>query len=646
MVDKVAELLTSFRPEWCTLTIPTQLLAEIVSDLKVLRSAYLKARLLDDSGPTAHANQLLGGEEGARFRREFLFVDAVVRHRVAWLALDCGELRHVAVFGGNNVGKSTIINILGATPIAVTSPEGGHTHHAEVFVVAELPLFGQNPYAFDGFTQVAPEELAGLEFHRFARSRIAGVALPPDVAIWDTPDCDAVGSSRYLTSVVEAVAAADLVLYVTTGEHYAVEHLAEWVFLLHDVGLPLVECINKTRERDQQLVIDGQTTRIFPLVAERLGLPAPTPPIVALRYFAEGEESDLWGPMHPEATKLREIVLSAVRQNDRAASGRAALDFAVRRIGRVLEPVRMELAARQSWNEDVRRAVEGFVAAYERHYLISPAVIEPFSRLNLAILELLDPNIRGLKETMAAVRWVTRWPSRMILAIGRQLYRTLFLDGSAAPDDPMAPELRAYSDAHVELLSGLGRRIDIERAAPRHHPFWDNLAAAWQDQLNQLSAAFGTAIEAQMRRTDEEIKRAAADIYTTLAERPTTLNLLRSARVVANVGGALVGIFLPHHGILFDLLEEAIVAPAMMSATEAATSAFAQNHVSRRKAQIVEKLLNEAREVAETLYGTPLHTVADTAMAQAGALDVGPEILERLPAKLRQMQSWFSESAA
>ena len=71
----------------------------------------------------------------------------------------------------------------------------------------------------------------------------------------------------------------------------------------------------------------------------------------------------------------------------------------------------MELAARQSWSEDVRRAVDGFVAAYERHYLISPSVIEPFSRLNLAILELLDPDIRGLKETMAAVRWVRSMPA-------------------------------------------------------------------------------------------------------------------------------------------------------------------------------------------------------------------------------------------
>ena len=52
------------------------------------------------------------------------------------------------------------------------------------------------------------------------------------------------------------------------------------------------------------------------------------------------------------------------------------------------------------------------------------------------------------------------------------------------------------------------------------------------------------------------------------------------------------------------------------------------------------------RAVAATLYEMPLDTVADAAMTQAGALGVGPEILERLPARLRQMQTRFSGGAA
>ncbi|MBV9014056.1 MAG: hypothetical protein JO058_00200 [Alphaproteobacteria bacterium] len=90
---------------------------------------------------------------------------------------------------------------------------------------------------------------------------------------------------------------------------------------------------------------------------------------------------------------------------------------------------------------------------------------------------------------------------------------------------------------------------------------------------------------------------------------------------------------------MFDLLEEAIIAPAMMSATEAATSAVAQNHVRRRKAQILENLLREVRAMVAKVYETPLYAIGEAAMMRTGALGVGPEIVERLPRRLQEMQA-------
>jgi len=620
-----------------------QLLADIVADLAALRAAYDRAGLLENELGIGAARSSVGSpgrEIAERFRRDFLLLDALVRHRVAGLAVDRGALRHVAVFGANNVGKSTVVNILMGAAIAETSPEGGHTRHAEVFVAAGPPLFGENPYAFRGFVQTALAALAGSGFDRYARVPAVGPLWPSHIAIWDTPDCDAVGSSRYLAAVVEAVAAADVVLYVTSGEHYAVEHVVEWVFRLHEAGLPFVECINKTRQRDRQRVIDGQTERIFPLMAERLGIAAPQPPIIALRYLSEGEDSALWGPAHPEAARLRELAIAAAAQADRVEAGRAALAFVRSHLDAALQPVRLEAEARRRWAVAVDAAAAAFVRAYERGYLTSTSVIEPFSRLNLAILELLDPEIPGLKETMAAIRWVTRWPSRLLLTIGRRVFSALFRgNGGGGAGEPLAPELKAYSEAHVEILSGLGRRIDVERRPPHHHPFWDSLATAWEEQLARLSAEFGTALELGMKRTEEEIRQAAADIYTTLKQRPATLRLLRGARVAANVGGALVGIVLPHHGVLFDLVEEAIVAPAMISATEAATSAVAESQVARRKERIIERLRAEARAIAARLYQEPLQQLGETAMAQAGSLGLGEEVADRLTENLLRMQS-------
>ena len=96
--------------------------------------------------------------------------------------------------------------------------------------------------------------------------------LPPDVVLWDMPDCDATGSRTYMDAVVEAVTVADVVIYVTSVERYAVAHLLEWVFLLHDAGIDVVECLNKTRRREQERVIAHQRCTHFPELARRLGL--------------------------------------------------------------------------------------------------------------------------------------------------------------------------------------------------------------------------------------------------------------------------------------------------------------------------------------------------------------------------------------
>ncbi len=619
---------------------PEQLLADIVADLAALRAAYGRYGLFGDIVAGSSAARLLGGgEDVGRFRRLFLMLDALVRHRVARLVADGGALRHVAVFGGNNVGKSTVVNILAEGAVAGVSPEGGYTRHPQVFAAPPTRLFGDNPYAFRGFTAVEARLMPDAGGDCYVVTRLDHAAMPADVALWDMPDCDAVGSARYAGAVVETVAAADVLVYVTSIEKYTVEQLVEWLFQLHDAGIPIVECLNKTARKDRATVVRRQKDFVFPTMARQLGLPAPEPRIVALRNMVEGEESDLWGPEHPEAGQLREEVLSALAKADHTAAGHRALTCVLRRLDDGLVPLRMEIAARQHWTEAVGVAVEGFVTSYQRGYLTSETVIEPISRLNLQILELLDPDIPGLKQTMAAIRWVTRWPARLILAIGRSVFSVLFNNG-AGNDVPLPPELKAYSQAHVQLLNALGRRIEAERASPRHHPFWDALAEEWQAQLQDLTTKFGARIAAHMRRTEAEIKAAARDIVATLEQRPATLKALQGARVAANVGGALVGIFLPIKGsFVFDLIEEAVITPTMISAAEAATSTLAQRYVTGRRDEVVEKLKRDAHDIAETLYAEPLLTLAEGAMARAGALGVDREILERLPGNLRQLQA-------
>jgi hypothetical protein len=73
------------------------------------------------------------------------------------------------------------------------------------------------------------------------------------------------------------------------------------------------------------------------------------------------------------------------------------------------------------------------------------------------------------------------------------------------------------------------------------------------------------------------------------------LNTLRGVRVTANVGGALVGFILPGHGgVVLDLLEELVIAPALVTGVEAVTTGAVESFVRGRKAHLVEQLKRDA----------------------------------------------------
>src|SRR5436305_894816 len=102
----------------------TDLLDSAAADFATLRGAYARAGLFNDAATAARTEAcraLLGtGDDAYRFRRLFLLADALVRNRVgravyAGVAPQTGpRARHVSVFGGNNAGKSTVVNILAA----------------------------------------------------------------------------------------------------------------------------------------------------------------------------------------------------------------------------------------------------------------------------------------------------------------------------------------------------------------------------------------------------------------------------------------------------------------------------------------------------------------------------------------------------
>jgi hypothetical protein len=613
------------------------LFSRLVADLAAVHDAYERAGLLADTGPGSLAWTLLGGGEDAdRFRREALLVDALIRNRVARLVLDRRGPRHIVVFGGNNVGKSIVVNILAAASVAGTSPEGGHTRHAEAFSTVSTPLFAWNPYAFTRFRQIPADRLPADRFDCYAVIPIDAGALPDDVVLWDSPDCDSIGSTRYLATVIEAAAVADVVVYVTSIEKYAVADLVEWLFELSDAGIAIVECLNKTSRKDRPQVIRKQTDDVFPAVSRRLNLPSPALRVVALRYMTDGEESDLWGADHPEAAELRQAVLAKLAAHDEMAQARAALQSVLRRVERVLEPARVEWSVRSTWNATVRTAVAAFVASYETEYLTSSAVIDPFKKLNAELLELLNPDIPHLSEVIRRLRAVQRIPTGLL----RAAWRLVSERGEAAKEARLTPELRAYATAHRALLASLQESIETERRVPRHHPFWDRLAEQWERQTARFAEEFGQAAITHMAQTDAEVRAAAKDILQALQQRPNMLMLLQTVRVSTDIGGLLIGFVLPGHGtIVHDLLLDIVIAPAMLGATGFAAEYAVEGYIAQRRGEIVEKLRADAREMAALLYIKPLDAVGEAVMKMVGTLGLERDLLDRIPVNLLRLQS-------
>jgi hypothetical protein len=106
------------------------------------------------------------------------------------------------------------------------------------------------------------------------------------------------------------------------------------------------------------------------------------------------------------------------------------------------------------------------------------------------------------------------------------------------------------------------------------------------------------------------------------------------------MAGAMLGFVIPHSGgVVPDLLEELVLVPTMMTGVEAVATGAVESFVNDRRARLVEKLRQDARIIAAQLYRDPLLEVANIAMKKTGILGVEKEIIERLPALLKQLQT-------
>jgi hypothetical protein len=622
------------------------LLADIVTDFEELAASYRRARFLG-SGDGGHmARSLLGGrDEVLAFRRLFLLVDALLRNVVGkQLCSSAQSCKHVTVFGGTQVGKSTCLNVILGANVARVHHTAGFTRHVQGFVPPGTRLerlFGGNPLTLRGFTPVPCDALQQDNLDVYCVQQLPSESQLPHCALWDAPDCDSVDASQYMAALVEALTLADVVVYVTSREKYAVEHILAWVVIFAEAGVPLVGCLNMT-PRSQQEDILASHQQALATVAKRLQRPVPDMDMVAFPLVDAATSDEVCAilcdprvaPAHALRQHISRLVLSSQQQATRVEQ---AIHFITSHLPTLLEPAQAELDAIAQWETVVADGLERFVQDYRKHYLDNPQRYDAFARVSVEILSLLNPPIPGLQEAIRTVRVILSLPARLIMFIARKAWQLTWGGATVANQDTIVPaEVQTYTEAHTRFLHGLAWLIQEQRAKSRHHPFWDELDVRWEAHMHTIQAEFDAQLTRHWQQTEQRIKDTAAAIFHELEKRPAVLNSLRASRLVGDAAAIVVSVQMGGAG---DILHDILLAPAMLAVLEAISRAITEGYVTHRRLELRDALLQDNRHFVNQVYNPLLLRLSEDSTQKAGFLHLDAEVIKRLPVRLAALRA-------
>jgi len=262
--------------------------------------------------------------------------------------------------------------------------------------------------------------------------------------------------------------------------------------------------------------------------------------------------------------------------------------------------------------------------------------------VSVEILSLLNPPVPGLQDALKATRAVLSFPARVLTWVAKKSWQFAFGSATTAPDESVTPaEVRMYTEAHTHLLHGLLRVVQVQRAKPRPHPFWEALEAQWQAHISTtLQAEFQAQLTAHWQHTEQRIKQTAEAIFHELEKRPAVLNSLRASRLVSDGAAILVSVKTGGAG---DILHDLVLAPALLAAVEAISRAITQGYVTHRRGELRDQLLQDNRHFVDQVYRPLLLQLSEQAAQTACPLHIAAEIVQRLSERLGALAATLDE---
>jgi hypothetical protein len=555
------------------------------------------------------------------------YIMAQLRMRVrpalapGWLAHDP---IHVAVFGGTNSGKSTVLNLLLGRAAAGMHATARFSQYPEAYCPGALGVRWrtQAPSRFRDYQcyrdshppRQSDDDLAQHGYRpAFAildldHLETPVLAQPTTTAVfWDAPDFSTEEAQTYLGAVLDVVALADIVILTVTDESYADDRGMALLRMVQDTRVMLYVVANKLADSPdvlhdigEKLVTDGRGIMVsLPLVQgrtpeERLGHLMATSEAAVLRQAV-----------------AREVRLGRQLKRQNLAG---AVEFLQRRLGEVLRPLVVEVEMAHAWEYMVERITQHeILERYRSEYLDG----ERYGEFNQTLVRLMDLlEIPGVGPLLRLLSAAVRTPFRL----ARGALRRVLGGRRAQPTQP--PEHEILEQLIQRWLTTLRSEAQL-LVSTASHPAWSDLIRRLDslERSRQLAHTFERAYDAYRQTVNEEIHRRAQEIYQAIAQRPWRLTILRGTNLI--VDATSIALVIKSGGFNWS---DAVLGPLVAGLRHTLLEAGLDKYL-----QTQEDLLK--RKQLEALQGV----VAQHLARPVGALFIGAARAEELEAARRDL---------
>ena len=347
------------------------------------------------------------------------------------------------------------------------------------------------------------------------------LAQPAGTAVfWDAPDFSTEAAQTYLSTVLDVVALADLVIMTVTDESYADDRGTVLLRMVSDSGVTLHVVANKLVDSPELLQdVKAKLASYWRGTMHSLPLIRGRTPEERLGHLLAT----------PEAEALRQSVARDVASGSELKRRRliAAVEFIQRRLDEVLRPLVAEVEMAKAWEHMVERITQQeLLERYRSEYLDG----ERYGEFNQTLVRLMDLlEIPGIGPLLRLLSTAVQTPFR----VARGALRSVLGDHRAQSTQPSEHEI--LDQLIQRWLAALRSEAQL-LASTASHPAWGDLIRQL-DSLEfsrRLAQTFEHAYGVYRQTVNEAIQRRAQEIYHALAQRPWRLNILRGTNLIVD----------------------------------------------------------------------------------------------------------------